>query len=205
MKRIISAALSLALAASLASCSGNGKQAAQTNNAPAEAKNEAAAAPTLKIAYVELDSLLKNYQGYKDMNAKLEQKAKANESLLTSKVQAVQNEAQQFQQKLQSNGFVNELAAKQEYDKIMKKQEEGRNMELRLQNEFIKLSADENAKLYNDVRKAVENLNQTLGYDFILTDTKSDNILYGDPKRNITGEVIEALNKQYNEQKSSKK
>ena len=70
-----------------------------------KAKNAPVAPASLKIAYVEVDSIMTQYTFCKETSASLEKKQQNIEKTLQQKGQALQQAANNFQQKLQSNGF----------------------------------------------------------------------------------------------------
>lgn len=103
----------------------NGSATASTSDSAVLAGNaQNAEARPLKIAFVEMDSVLNNYEQYKEMNAQLEKRSIAGRNQLQSKVNSIQKASQEFQQKLQSGGFVNQTAAEMEQNRIVKMQQD---------------------------------------------------------------------------------
>lgn len=151
----------------------------------------------LKIAFVRMDSVLNNYQGYKEMANELEKKAKANQAILAGKEQAIQQEMVAFQKKLQSGGFVNELAAQQEYQRIEKKGQEAQQQAARITEQFVKLQQQYNDSLNNVVSHEIEVFNKERDFDLIINTTQMSTVLYGKPQYDITTDVIEWLNASY--------
>ena len=66
---------------------------------------EPASAGGLKIAYVEVDSLMTQYEFCKEFTLTLQKKGNNARNTLNQKGQQLQNAAANFQQKLQNNGF----------------------------------------------------------------------------------------------------
>lgn len=200
MKKVFASIAALSLIGLLSYCN-------KPSNANIGTKGEAASLPAtetvahpssgLKIAYVQMDSVLNNSQEYKDISAKLGQKAAANQATLNGKLQTIQREAEAFQQKLQSRGFVNELAAQQEQERIIKMQQDAEKQGMKLQEQFLALQQQYNDALYVSIKEEVAKLNEKLGYDLILTNVKADNLLFAREEYDITGLVIEALNARY--------
>lgn len=156
-----------------------------------------AEARPLKIAFVEMDSVLNNYEQYKEMNAQLEKRSIAGRNQLQSKVNAIQKASQEFQQKLQSGGFVNQTAAEMEQNRIVKMQQDAQLLDQNLSEQYIKEQESLNEKLYNTIQQEVEKMNKEWGYDLILCNVKMSGLLYGKPEMDITKEVTKRLNEAY--------
>ena len=154
-------------------------------------------AGTLKIAFVEMDSVLNNYEQYKEMNSKLEKRSIEGRNQLQAKINAIQKAGEAFQQKLQSGGFVNQTAAQMEQERIMKMQQDAQTLDQRLSEQYIKEQDALNEKLYNTIKEEVEKMNKEWGYDLILCNVKMSGLLYGNASMDITKEVTERLNKAY--------
>lgn len=152
---------------------------------------------TLKIAFVEMDSVLNNYEQYKEMNSKLEKRSIEGRNQLQAKINAIQKAGEAFQQKLQSGGFVNQTAAQMEQERIMKMQQDAQTLDQRLSEQYIKEQDALNEKLYNTIKEEVEKMNKEWGYDLILCNVKMSGLLYGNASMDITKEVTERLNKAY--------
>ena len=102
-KNLFSAFAVAAFAVAMTSCDNSPKQdaepvAAQTN--PTE----------LKIAYVEVDSIMSQYQFCKDNSIILQKKSQNVQNTLQQKAGALQAAAANFQQKLQQNAYTEQQA-----------------------------------------------------------------------------------------------
>ncbi len=182
-------------------CTNSQKKNEDSGAANTNVEENASIDRPLKIAYVRLDSVLNNYNGYKEMSKKLEAKASANQNLLSSKEQNLQREMNAFNQKLQSGGFVNELAAQQEYEKIQKKGLLAQQQASQIADTFLKEQQHYNDSLNNIILKEVEKYNQDKGYDLILNTVQMSGVIYGKPELDITNEIIERLNASYSSSK----
>ena len=109
-KNILSSVAIAAVAAlSLASCNKSQPQV--------EAKSESKAPADLKIAYVEVDSIMTQYTFAKEYAAVLEKKGQNIQATIAQKGQQLQAAAANFQQKIQQNAYTREQA---EYNKDKK-------------------------------------------------------------------------------------
>ena len=85
----------------LASCN----NAAPKMDEQPTAGSSASASGDIKIAYVEVDSLMSQYQFCKDFTLVLQKKGNNARNTLTAKQKQLQTAAANFQQKVQNNGF----------------------------------------------------------------------------------------------------
>ena len=107
MKKYIFSAL--AIAAMMVSCN---NQSPKMDEQPAAGETSASG---LKIAYVEVDSLMTQYDFAKDYSVTLQKKSNNARNTLTTKGNALQAAVNNFQQKLNNNGFTSrEQAASQQ-------------------------------------------------------------------------------------------
>ncbi len=152
---------------------------------------------TLPVAYVNVDSLLMNYNFAKDLNEALMRTEESSRASLTQKERQLNAAAQEFQRKLQNNAFLSTERAEQEQQRILKMQQEYQQMAERLAQEFALEQQKLNMELSDTVKVRLVEFNKNKGYQIIYSNTGSDNILFADDKYDITQEVTEFLNKKY--------
>ena len=157
---------------------------------------EPASAGGLKIAYVEVDSLMTQYEFCKEFTLILEKKSTNARNTLNSKGQALQNAAANFQQKLQNNGFTSREQAESQQAAIQRQQQSLQELQARLENELAQETQKYNAGLRDSLSHFLEAYNKDKKYDLILT-KQGDNILYAAKRFDITNDVINGLNKRY--------
>jgi outer membrane protein len=152
------------------------------------------------IVYINSDSLLNNYEYFKELKTKFEGKSKKAEADLKDKGAAFQREVAAYQQS--ANGLSADQRAQTE-QRLARKQQElqtyQQNAGAALQNE----EAGENEKLYDKVADYLKTHAKDKGYKMVLTYSKGNSaILFADESLDVTKEVIKGLNKAY---KSDKK
>lgn len=152
---------------------------------------------TLPVAYVNVDSLLMNYNFAKDLNEALMRTEESSRASLTQKERQLNAAAQEFQRKLQNNAFLSQERAEQEQQRILRMQQEYQQMAERLGQEFALEQQKLNMELSDTVKVRLVEFNKNKGYQIIYSNTGSDNILFADDKYDITKEVTEFLNKKY--------
>ena len=151
----------------------------------------------LPIAYVNVDSLLMNYNFAKDLNEALMRIEENSRASLTQKERQVQNAAQEFQRKLENNAFLTQQRAEEEQRRIQKMGDDYQRMAQQLSNELGLEQQKLNIQLSDSIRGALQDFNTNKNFEVILSNTASDNILLAHPKYDITDDVIVFLNKRY--------
>jgi outer membrane protein len=173
-------------------CTGNSSQPAPTG-----ATGEASGTANMKIAFVEIDTLLLKYNFWNDVNEEMIKGEENVRATLTQKGRELEKEAQEFQRKYETNAFVSPERAQQEYARINKKQQDLQALQTRLTDELAKEQNKNNMILRDSINSFLKEYNKTKGYSLIISKTGFDNLLYADPVYNITQEIIDGLNARY--------
>ena len=188
MKKFILPAL--AIAAMMVSC----------NNASPKMDEQPAAgdasASGLKIAFVEVDSLMTQYDFAKDYSVTLQKKSNNARNTLTTKGNTLQAAVNNFQQKLNNNGFTSREQAASQQSAIERQQRDLQELQARLENELATETAKFNEALRDSLQNFLKAYNEDKQFDIILT-KQGDNILFANKKFDITQDVINGLNKRY--------
>ena len=186
MKKYIFPAL--AIAAMMVSCN---NQSPKMDDQPAAASGEG-----LKIAYVEVDSLMTQYNFAKDYSVTLQKKSNNARNTLNQKGNALQAAMANFQQKLNNNGFQSREQAASQQAAIQRQQNDLQELQARLENELASETAKFNETLRDSLQNFLKAYNEDKKFDLILSKA-GDNILMGNKKLDITQDVINGLNKRY--------
>ena len=168
------------------------KQAAP---AAEEAKTEQEA--KLPVAYVNLDSVLLQYEFAIDANDKLMSKQEDARLKLNTKMNTLQREAADFQRKLENNAFLSRERAESEQRRLLNKQQELQDLEAKLTNEILQQNQDLNLQLADTLQNYLEELNKSGKYQIIFANAGKENILLSADGYDITKEVIDGLNARY--------
>lgn len=152
---------------------------------------------TLPIAYISIDSLLINYNFAKDLNEALMRTEENSRASLNQKERQFNAAAQEFQRKLQNNAFLSQERAEQEQQRIMRMQQEYQELAERLAQEFAVEQEKLNIEMEDTIKVQLNEFNKTRGYQLILSNRGTSNVLFGNKKYDITKEVTEYLNKKY--------
>jgi outer membrane protein len=150
----------------------------------------------MKIAYVEVDSLMTQYDFAKDYSVTLQKKSNNARNTLTQKTSQLQAAVNNFQQKLQSNGFQSREQAQSVQAAIERQQRDLQELQARLETELANETAKFNTALRDSLNNFLSSYNKDKQFDLILSKA-GDNILFADRKFDITKDVINGLNKRY--------
>ena len=201
MKKYIFSAL--AIAAMMVSCNNQSPKMdammVSCNNQSPKMDDQPAAAASgdgLKIAYVEVDSLMTQYTFAKDYSVTLQKKSNNARNTLNQKGNALQAAAANFQQKLNNNGFQSREQAASQQAAIERQQRDLQELQARLENELANETAKFNETLRDSLQNFLKVYNKDKKYDLILAKS-GDNILIADKKLDVTQDVINGLNKRY--------
>lgn len=150
----------------------------------------------MKIAYVEVDSLMSQYNFCKEYTLILQKKSNNARNTLNQKGAQLQKAAANFQEKLQSNGFASREEAERVQMALQRQQQDLQELQNRLGSELDAETAKFNDALRDSLQNFLKVYNKSKKYDIILSKA-GDNILYAAKKYEITQDVINGLNKRY--------
>lgn len=162
-------------------------------------KNDTGTQQGLKIAYVEVDSIMTQYKFATEYSAILKKKMQTIQATMQSKGISLQKEAAEFQNKMQAHQLTQEQATAMQ-NSLQKKQMQLQNLQESLTSQYQKSQDKYNKALHDSIQSFLKGYNKELGYDYILSKS-GDNILYAGSKMDITVDVIKGLNKRYEESK----
>lgn len=196
MKRFKFTAIAAATATILlfAQCTNN-----QANQVAPAATPAATAEAALKVAYVDVDSLLNNYKFSVKLRNDMLRKGENMRMTLSEKGKALEADMNDFRRKVENNVYATRQRAEEEQARILKSQEELARLEQRLVNELSAEDQKNNLALRDSINNFLNEYNKTHGYDLILS-KMADNILLGNKSLDITKEVIDGLNSRYEEE-----
>lgn len=196
----VKAGLALLVSASMVACNNQGTPATTTSN---DSLSTNKVLTTESIVYVNSDSLLSNYEYFKDVRTRFEDKAKKAQADLQSKGTAFQREVADYQKN--AGTMTAEQRANTE-ERLARKQEELGRLNQNASNSLAQEEMEENSKLYNKVSDYLKKHSKEKGYKFVLTySTSNPAVLYADDALEITKEVVDGLNAEYEKEKKAEK
>ena len=149
------------------------------------------------IVYVQIDSLVNQYDMFNDLKSELESKAQTIQSDLTKRSRAFENDVKDFQQKVQK-GLITRSQAETQQQQLAMREQELQNYANQKQVEM----QEEEQVLYRRVFDALNSylikMNQEKGFAMIIsTNSATNTILLGDSGLDITSMVVAGLNDEY--------
>ena len=148
----------------------------------------------LPIAYINVDSLILNYQFAKDANESLIKKQEDSRLVINTRARQLQSEMGEFQRKLENNAFLSRERAEQEQMRLQLKQKELQEMDAKLSQQLMQIQQKMSEELRDTIDKFMKDFNKDNKYEMIISNTSSDNVLYAAKGYDITTEVTELIN-----------
>ena len=183
-------AISVFAAVALSGCNDSNKM----DEAPTTTQSVATGG--LKIGFVEVDSIMSQYNFCKDYSKILEKRGNNIQSALASQERNLEAAIKNFQNKAQNNGFSSQSEYESQQAAIQRQQEQYVAARDRLASELQSETEKFNAALHDSIQHFITKYNKDKKFSLILT-KQGDNILFGDKSLDITAEVIAGLNKAY--------
>jgi len=154
------------------------------------------------IVFVQVDSLINQYDMFNDLRSEFESKAQTIQNDLNKRSRTFESDVKDFQQKFQKGLMTNSQAQAQQQS-LAQREQELQNYVRQKQQEM----SEEEAVLYRKVFEALnvylKKLNQEKKYSLIInTNGTTNTVLDGDPALNITSMVVTGMNQEYIQQKS---
>ena len=192
-KNILKTLTLLAIAVVMASC--NKQPGKMDGDSAANSEN---GSNGLRIAYVNVDSLVNQYEYAKVMSDSLEKMSANATKRLSDMDKSLEQSYNRFQRKLQNNEFTSEQQAKTAAAAFETERNNRVALEARLSNELMQKQAEFTKTLHDSVDNFLSDYNKDKKFDMILrTGVANEVILYADKKFDITEDVINGLNKRY--------
>lgn len=190
MKKLFLMASALVVMASCGSKAGNEEGAAAEKAAAAMSEGG------IRVAYVEVDSLMSQYQFCKDYSEIMAQEYANIQKELASKQRTLEQHAAALQQKYENNGFTTRDELERAQNGINREQQDLAMLSDRLSGEFANRQAEYNLEMRDSIQAFLADYNKDKKFDYILS-KGGDNMLYANPAFDITEDVINGLNKRY--------
>lgn len=158
---------------------------------------------SLRIAYINTDTLLNNYDRFFELRKQITDKQQRYENELSTKQVQLQKKINDYQSKVQKG-----LLLRSEMQEIEQQlNAEGQNFQ-QLQMEYNQQLNEEmqvmNRKLYEDIVEFLKEYNKDHQYAYILSDSYGGGLLYADKSLDITWDVIRKMNEKYKAEKAKK-
>jgi outer membrane protein len=173
-----------------------GCNAPASKNTPASTAVSSAstAAPTGKIAYVNIDTLEANYELLKTKRDEFKARQEQMEGELERSYQQMQTDAEEVQKKAQANNLTQtEYEAAQK--RLMQMRQSLETRKQSLSDQLMKEQEDFNKDLKTRLNAFIDEYNKTRHYDYILSYSETgSSILYANKQFDVTKDVVDGMN-----------
>jgi len=157
------------------------------------------------IVFIDIDSVLNNYQMYKDYNDEFERKAKISEAELTSKQRIYQKDVNDYQYKVQ-RGLITRAEDQQIQQQLYNQQQ---NLLKLQQDKQLELSEQEQVTVnlvLNSITEYLKEVQPKYNYRYVFANRLvGGSIFYGSTSLDITKEITQGLNEKYSRVKDTPK
>lgn len=154
----------------------------------------------LNVGYVLIDSLLAYYKMAQDLSEELLASKRSLESELSTKGQKLEKKIADFQYQVQK-GLITSFDAQQKERQLTEEQQVFINLQNDMQNRLMDEEQDKNVQVYETVIDYVDRYNESKGYNIIISQTSGGVLLYAEKYMNITKEILDGLNAEYDSSK----
>lgn len=155
---------------------------------------------TLSVVFVNTDSINAHYEFVKTLRSDLESTGKRLQKEVLGEQAALEKEAEEFQKQMASNQ-ITEDKARLVYEQLMQRQQNLMEKKEKYTQQVAELELDMNIRLVDSVTAFLKRFNRQYGFDYILGYKTAGEILVANDTLDITGAVLDALNKDYQSKK----
>ncbi|MBN1184406.1 MAG: OmpH family outer membrane protein [Bacteroidales bacterium] len=148
------------------------------------------------VVYLNIDTVLQEYDMYYEFKTQLEAKQKKLENELNTKTRAWEREAADFQDKVQK-GLLLRSQAQELQQKLGEEQQNLLMLREQMSYELAEEEQVMNRQLIHSIMEYLKEYNKGRQYQYILGTSFGGNILYANDSLDITKEVLKGLNEKY--------
>lgn len=159
-----------------------------------------ASSGVLSVAYVNSDTLLANYDLVKQMREELEKSSVQYENELQNKQSAFEKDAAYFQDQVNKK-TISEASAQEVYSSLMSEQQKLYELREKYSTELAKKEFDMNQLLLDSLNNFLDRYNKKAKFDYIFSYNKGGSILTANDSLDLTDEVLQLLNAEFEKQK----
>ena len=169
----------------------------QAQNGAAVAANDSTAVGACDIAFIDVDSILVNYKLSIELNDAIMKKYANMQSKLERDAKSLQKDIETFQDKVQKGIFLTTQRAEEEQQRLVVRQQEFQRLQDEYSNQLAVEQQNMNNQLFEKISAYVTKYNTPERYKFVLTRTIGGSMWYANEQYNITNDIIEGLNAEY--------
>jgi outer membrane protein len=152
------------------------------------------------IAYINIDSVIFNFEKFTDMRADLDTKKKSAEAELNSKGGQYEKGAKDYQDKV-NKGLVTRATAAQMEQALLQQQQDLVSLRDNLQQNLMEEEQVMNRQILEYITTFLDENKNVYNCQYILGKSFGSVVLYGDAALDITKKVTDAINLKYKAEK----
>lgn len=172
-----------------------------SSSRPASSTGVTVAPGELQVAYINSDTVLKYYKYLEVNRAQFEEKQQKMEQDLNNRAMGLQNEIQAYQRNV-SNMTLGQVRATEE--DLGKKQQNLQLYQQSLRQQLLEEEAKLQKELYDRITAYLKKYGSEKGLHVVLKKDPSSDVLYAGDALDISKDVIDGLNTEYNAEKTGK-
>jgi outer membrane protein len=149
------------------------------------------------IVYVQIDSLVMNYDMYNDLMTAFQSKLQASQDDLQKKSRKLETDMKSFENQI-NKGLLTRSSAEQQQSTLLQRQESLQNEANQKQLEFQEEEYVINNQILDAIQTYLKDYNAKHEYALIFTTSASTNVIIeGNKGLDITADVLSGLNNEY--------
>lgn len=194
----LSALLALGVLVGATACEQGGTNEKKGDKPAAAATKNTDTGKLPNYRYVDIDTVLAQYNLSKDYSEKMLQMQNSLESQLRSKQTSLQSMAGKMQQKYQNNGYSSQAEFENDQKTLANAQANAEKEAGSLQANYEKQAMQMQKDVRDSIIAYIKIYNKDFGYDAIFM---KDAALYINPDLDVTSDIVKGLNERYNKVK----
>lgn len=179
----------------------SGRKAPETAAVQEGTSNNAGAT---KIVYINTDTLMNNYLLAVELNEAFLKKQEERRTELNVKAKSLDQEAGEFERKVQNNGFLSEARMMDARDKLLIKQENLKRLQQEIIDKTMREQSELNRQLFDELTKFLQEYNKEKGFNIVLSTQLGGNVLYAQEGFDVPRDVVNRLNENYKKNNRNK-
>jgi outer membrane protein len=148
----------------------------------------------LPIAYINIDTLLTQYDYYEDVSEKLDNKRNKLQVEYTRRAEALQKQIEDFQRTYTNMTMAQAQAVEQD---LSQKQQNLMQYQESIRQDLLREEAEVTQQLYDKVIKFLKSYGEENDLQFVLTYSPGGSVMYANEEYEITDVVLNGLNDEY--------
>ncbi|MCF6297222.1 MAG: OmpH family outer membrane protein [Flavobacteriaceae bacterium] len=159
----------------------------------------------VKIAYIDIDEVLKEYKGSKVAETEIKTESEKIATEVEQLTVVFQQKVQEYQKNIKS---LSAKARQEKEQELMQEQQQIQQAQQMVQQQIQALGQTKIEELNEEIESFLKGYAKSKGFTYILgTSQQTKTVMYGEKTLDVTDDVLEALNDQYksNENKSDEK